>query len=93
MYAFHKVLLSQHEDSRDILFPHQFPYYMFRASWYKFLQLLDIDYNEAFRCPLCSTEPEVVICDATSLAFRRDLLSDSQTKDETDSDSMVLEGW
>lgn len=93
MYAFHKVLLAKHEDSRDIRFPSLFPYYVFRASWYYFLELLDIDYEEAFRCPHCSGEPTTVICDATSLAFRRDLLHHiTPDEDETSSDN-ILDGW
>ena len=95
MYAFHKVLLAKHEDSRDIRFPSLFPYYVFRASWYHFLELLDIDYEEAFKCPLCSEEPTVIICDATSLAFRRDLLhlnSSDKTSSKISSD-IILDGW
>lgn len=89
-YAFHKVLLAKHEDSDDISFSSLFPYYVFHASWYYFLELLDIDYEEAFRCPLCSEEPTTVICDAKSLAFRRDLLLHIQLdEDETSSDNIL----
>ena len=43
-----------------------------QASWYSFLQLLDINYNEGFCCPMCGTNSlEVLVCDGTSLAFRQ----------------------
>ena len=93
MYAYHKVLLAKHEDSHDVRFPSLFPYYVFRASWYHFLELLDVDYEEAFKCPLCSEEPTTIICDATSLAFRRDLLRHISPDENETSSENILDGW
>lgn len=93
MYTFHKVLMAKHEDTNDVGFPSLFPYYVFRSSWYLFLELLDIKYEEAFVCPLCSKEPTTVICDATSLAFRRDLLRYTSTDKDEISSEKILEGW
>ena len=95
MFAFHKVLVAKHEECEDIIFPSLFPYYVFRASWYHFLERLDIDYEAAFKCPNCTAEPSTIICDATSLSFRRELLQSTlQVEESEDSScSLVLDGW
>ncbi len=93
MYAFHKVLLAKHEDSQDDMFPSLFPYYVFRASWYHFLELLDIEYEEAFKCPLCTAEPPIIICDATSLAFRRELMQHIENVNDDSNSNSILDGW
>ena len=33
-----------------------------------------MDFTTGFSCPECQTQPEVMIMDATSLAFRKDFL-------------------
>ena len=48
-------------------------YNNFRMAWYSYLELLDIYYNEGFRCSHCRENPNIVIMDATSLAFRKEL--------------------
>ena len=48
-------------------------YNNFRMAWYSYLALLDIDYNEGFRCIHCKSNPKIVIMDATSLAFRKEM--------------------
>ena len=43
-----------------------------RASWYSFLELLDIGYSAGFCCPICKTDNlDVIVCDGTSLASRQ----------------------
>ena len=50
-------------------------YNHFRLAWYLFLELIcaDINFSDGFLCSHCGTYPSVLIMDATSLAFRRDL--------------------
>ena len=91
MYTYHKVLLAKHEDSLDFMFPSVFPYYVFRASWYKYIELLDIDFKMSFECPKCSSQPDIIICDATSLAFRRDFLA--PVSEDNPPLENILDGW
>ena len=62
---------------------------MLRASWYKYLSLLDIDFGAGFRYPKCFAQPDIVICDATSLAFRRNMLKSHKPFEDVDK---VLDG-
>lgn len=90
MHTYHKVLIAKHEDSGDHQFQAIFPYYVFRSSWYHYLELLDIDYPHGFTCPKCSSMPDIIVCDATSLAFRRQLLKVPTLERPSDT---VLDGW
>ena len=74
MYTYYNIMCAFHEDTGDDSFKNIFPYHLLRVSWYHYLSLLDIDYPEGFTCHKCSVSPRIVICDATSLAFRRQLL-------------------
>ncbi len=77
MYTFHSIMSDVYSDCGEDI--KQFPYHWLRASWYHDLNILDIDYPAGFTCPKCGDEPKTIVCDATSLAFRRDLLP---TKEE-----------
>ena len=50
-------------------------YHHWRFAWYSFLDLLDINYEEGFCCPVCGKGDslDTVICDATALSFRQEL--------------------
>ena len=50
-----------------------FSYNMWRSTWYGFLGLLDIDYPSGFCCPICGYTLDTIVCDGTSLAFRKEL--------------------
>ncbi|XP_078336393.1 uncharacterized protein LOC144626389 isoform X3 [Crassostrea virginica] len=50
-------------------------YQDFKEAWYAFLDLLDIDFHESFQCPKCRPSPGTVVMDATSVAFRKELIS------------------
>lgn len=50
-------------------------YNHWRSAWYAFLQLLDIDFTAGFECPTCEGDPQIIICDGTSLAYRKNLCS------------------
>jgi hypothetical protein len=56
-------------------FSEKMSYQDFKESWYAFLDLLDIDYMSTFHCPDCGPDPDTVVMDATSVAFRKELLS------------------
>ena len=82
-------------DSGETHFRKSFPYHWLRASWYHYLHILDIDYSNGFICPKCADQPKTVVCDATSLAFRRQLLP-TDSEDEislSSSFSTLLQGW
>lgn len=50
-------------------------YQDFKEAWYAFLNLLDIDYQRSFECPSCGPDPDTVVMDATSVAFRKEMIS------------------
>ena len=50
------------------------PYEKLRRAWNSFARLLDIIFDEAFQCSICKDKPEVIVCDATFLGCRKDLL-------------------
>ena len=54
------------------------------SAWNSFARLLNINYNETFKCPICGTFPHLVICDDTLVGFRKDLLPSLLTKPNTD---------
>ena len=56
-------------------FPEVITYNHYRLAWYSFMNVLDIKYEEGFKCPKCGCEPRAIIMDATSLAFRKELYS------------------
>ena len=45
---------------------------LLRAAWYSFSRLLDLHFGEIFQCAICKHLPDVVVCDGTSLGFRKD---------------------
>lgn len=87
LYTFHTILSAMQLDHGQINFKSIFPYHWLRSSWYHYLSLIDINYCGGFVCPKCGDQPMVVVCDATSLAFRRRLLpmdSEQHVTDEPD---------
>ena len=47
---------------------------LIQSAWRSFARLLNINYTESFKCPICGTYPQLVICDGTLIGFRKDLL-------------------
>ena len=47
-------------------------------SWYEFVNLLDVNFEEGFVCDECG--PKTLVCDGTSLGFRRSLLMTAMSK-------------
>lgn len=91
MYTFHGILSAIYSDYGIEHFNKKFPYHWLRSSWYHYLNLLDINYSNGYICPKCGVEPSTVICDATSLAFRRAFLSDQEKSDIEE--NPILSGW
>ena len=75
MFTEHSVLTMMHEDTGNPSFSKMVSYNHFRVAWYAFLELMsvDINFSDGFLCSHCGSYPSVIIMDATSLAFRRDL--------------------
>ena len=72
-------------------------YNHFRIAWYLFLELIcaDINFSDGFLCSHCGSYPSVLIMDATSLAFRRDLDFWSEnllTKSDKSTIGIILKG-
>lgn len=47
-------------------------YNNFRSAWYHFIDHVEVNIAEGFFCPnsQCQHSPQVIVCDATSLAYR-----------------------
>ncbi|XP_065052628.1 uncharacterized protein LOC135681910 isoform X2 [Rhopilema esculentum] len=67
-------------------------YQQWRCSWYSFLELLDIDYTFGFQCQICGPYPNVVICDATTLGFRRHYARQVDVNIENERQTVRLKG-
>ena len=74
MYTEYSALAKLHMDAGNVI-ADVFKYNCFQHGWYAFLNLLDINYSEGFMCVECGCCPEVVVVDATSLSFRKELQS------------------
>ena len=74
IYTQYSVLVKAINDTGESGFSSRFTYNHYLSAWYSFLKLLDVDFTTGFSCPECQTQPEVMIMDATSLAFRKDFL-------------------
>lgn len=66
-------MVKAQEDAGNLSFSSMVHYKHFRWAWYSFLALLDVDYSTGFQCSRCGTYPQVLVMDATSLSFRREL--------------------
>ncbi|XP_065067450.1 uncharacterized protein LOC135693013 isoform X1 [Rhopilema esculentum] len=50
---------------------HCLTYDQWRMAWYSFIRLLDVDFISRFSCSKCGQYPPIILCDATSLGYRR----------------------
>ncbi|KAL3868521.1 hypothetical protein ACJMK2_041322 [Sinanodonta woodiana] len=74
IFTEYTVLCKMHTDAgHDI--PGKLSYSDFKSAWYSFLDLLEIDYTSSFVCSHCGPDPDTVVMDATSLSFRKELVS------------------
>ena len=49
-------------------------YNQLRYAWYSYLKLLAIDFSNGSSCPECGSTPATVVCDATTVSFRRKMV-------------------
>ncbi|CAH1786457.1 unnamed protein product [Owenia fusiformis] len=75
LHSFYQTWVADMVSYGYIDFENVFLYNHFRSSWYAFLDLLELDYQEMFSCPKCGDTPNTIVCDGTSLSFRKDLFS------------------
>ena len=52
-----------------------FKYHHFKSACYSFINKLDVDLSDGFTCSICGVHPGTVVMDATSLSFRKALMS------------------
>ena len=75
IFTEYNVLKKTFIDAGYTDFSDKMSYQDFKEAWYAFLALLDIDYLNSFNCPQCGPDPKTVVMDATSVAFRKELIS------------------
>ena len=75
LFTYYSVWQELMADANILNFKRLLSYHQWRFAWYSFLDLLDIDYEEGFCCPICGKDNglDIVICDATELSFRQEL--------------------
>ena len=73
IYTQYSVLKELHLSLGNVNFPSTITYNHFRLAWYCYMKKLDINYEDGFCCPKCGNQPQAVVMDATSLAFRKEL--------------------
>ena len=89
LYYYYLVWCERQADAQDPLaleFKTKLSYHLFCSAWLHYIALLDLKLDNAFCCPdeHCGSAPEVMICNATALAFQqqydcwKDLLHDQQ---------------
>lgn len=89
LHTFFNVWEQRNFDAGNINFRQYIDYNSWRFAWFGFLRLLDINYKEGWLCPLCGQEPNVVICDATSLAFQKQFVRTPKIVSSTEQDAVV----
>lgn len=68
LFTYYSVWQEIMDDANILNFKRSLSYHHWRFAWYSFLDLLDIDYEEGFCCPICGKDNglDIVICDATA---------------------------
>ena len=67
-------------------------YQQWRMTWHSFLRLLDVDYDGCFQCEECGPYPSVILCDATSLGYRKKFATAMYLQRDSDNSNDVLNG-
>lgn len=68
-------MVREHKDAGDTYFSERFRYNDLRSSWYAFLKLLSISFEDGAECDKCGKIPETIVCDATSMGYQRKYLT------------------
>ena len=69
-------MVSQNDVENKVLIQENINYDNFRMSWYGSLSLLDINYAEESICRICGESTDIVICDATTIGFKRKFIAE-----------------
>ena len=73
IYVFHTIYVREKREEGLSCEIRTFSYNKFKDVWYSYLELLDIDIDQGFSCEICKNAPDIVLMDATSLSFRKEL--------------------
>ncbi|XP_065064713.1 uncharacterized protein LOC135690945 [Rhopilema esculentum] len=73
IYVFHTIYVREKRDEGLSCEISTFSYNKFKDAWYSYLELLDIDIDQGFGCEICKNASDIVLMDATSLSFRKEL--------------------
>eukprot|EP00111_Clytia_hemisphaerica_P009034 TCONS_00026469-protein len=73
--GFYEIMAREHKDAGDTYFSERFRYNDLRSSWYAFLKLLSISFEDGAECDKCGKIPETIVCDATSMGYQRKYLT------------------
>ena len=71
LQTYHEVWIRRLLDTTEENRP---SYNNLRYAWYSFLLLLDIDFAAGSICSECGPVPDIVVCDATTVAFRKSMV-------------------
>lgn len=80
MYGFHASMSRAYAETGSSLCSRE----TLTHALESFMDLVDIDYEAAFQCPVCSTLPwaqRIVVMDGKALGFRRDLMRTRETRE------------
>ena len=92
MDAFYKTWVWDHVMANDDGFSDVFSYTEFRNGWMAFKNLLDINYSDGFECPLCKTEPDIIIMDGVCLGMRKSMVPLLDYKGDDTGTNDILSG-
>ena len=94
MYTYYNVWEQTMNDAAKANLRELLSFNQWMASWYSFLELLDIDYEDGFCCPTCGKDNlDVVVCDGTSrLSFRQAFCTDVRSGLEAVQTDKLLRG-
>ena len=84
LHGYYDIWRERFADYSIASFCKNISYQHWRASWYAYLSLLDIDYEQWNMCDNCGSSPDIIICDGTRLGFWKLLLlmkADDQEND------------
>lgn len=88
LHGYYDIWRERFADYSIADFRKDMSYQHWRASWYAYLSLLDIDFEQWNVCDKCGSSPDIIICDGTSLGFRKQLLL--MTADDQDNDGNAI---
>ena len=78
LHGYYSIWSAHQMDNGNEDFSKKLKYNHWRMSWYGYMSLLNIDFGTGWQtCTECGDSPDVVVCDGTSLGFRRNLLKHS----------------